>query len=104
MASTNAPANESYNLAFLPADAKMVVAVRPQTLLQRREVRTLLESIKQSAAFKGVLVVPPEDVEQFLVFWEGIPQAPVNPAGLRWFRSLRACVLRMSKPRSGSRS
>jgi beta-lactamase regulating signal transducer with metallopeptidase domain len=86
--------NESYNLAFLPADAKLVIALRPHALLERREMRTLLESIKQTLAFKGVLAVPPEDVEQLLVFWEGIPQAPAEsgrtpPSG---------GVLRTSKP------
>jgi len=90
---TNAPATWLDNLAILPADAKMVVAVRPGTLLQRREVRTLLESIKQSPAFQRTLVVPPEDVEQLLAFWEGNPQGPHQlipfPSGV---------VLRMSKP------
>ena len=33
-----APAAESYNLAFLPADTKMVLAIRPGTLLRRRDV------------------------------------------------------------------
>jgi Protein of unknown function (DUF1559)/BlaR1 peptidase M56 len=71
--------NESYNLAFLPIDARMVLAVRPQVLLERREARSLLESIKQIPAFKGALAIPPEDVDQLLVFWDGNPQAPAEP-------------------------
>jgi len=97
-ASTNAPAVESYNLAFVPADAKMVIAVRPRTLLQRREVRTLLESIKQSPAFQSVLFVPPEDVEQFLAFWEGIPQGPIQGGHGPLVPFPSGVVLRMSKP------
>ncbi len=91
-------ANESYNLAFLPADAKMVVAVRPHALLERREVRTLLESIKQSSAFKGALAIPPEDLEQVLVFWEGIPQAPTDARQTPMVPFPSGGVLRMSKP------
>jgi beta-lactamase regulating signal transducer with metallopeptidase domain len=71
--------NDSYNLAFVPADARMVLAVRPQVLLERREARSLLESIKQIPAFKGALAIPPEDVDQLLVFWDGNPQAPDEP-------------------------
>ena len=91
-------ANESYNLAYLPADAKMVVAVRPHALLERREVRSLLESIKQSSAFKEALAVPPEDVEQLLVFWEGIPQAPVESSRTSMVPVPSGGVLRTSKP------
>jgi hypothetical protein len=79
IASNPRPATEPYNLAFLPADAKMVLAVRPAALLQRREIRSLLDSFRQTLNGKGVLVFPPEDVEQLLVFWEGIPPSPVNP-------------------------
>jgi prepilin-type processing-associated H-X9-DG protein len=89
---TDAPPNESYNLAFLPADAKMVIAVRPRTVLERREARTVLESVKRSPAFQRVLIVPAEDVDQFVAFWEGTHQGPplaVDPSGI---------VLRMSKP------
>ena len=78
VAGTQTAADASYNLAFVPADAKLIVAVRPNVLLDRREVRTLLESIKQSSAFKAALILPPEEVEQLIVFWEGIPQAPAT--------------------------
>ena len=91
-------ANESYNLAFLPADARMVVAVRPRALLGRREVRSLLESVKQGSAFKEALVVPPEEVEQLLVFWEGIPQAPSDSRQTPMVPFPSGGVVRTSKP------
>ena len=91
--------DESYNLAFLPADAKMVVAVRPEALLGRREIRTLLESLKQSPVLKGLLIVPPEDIEQLLVFWEGIPRASGGDGQSRPLVPFPSGgVLRMSKP------
>jgi hypothetical protein len=95
--SARAAVNESYNLAFLPEDAKMVVALRPQVLLERPEARTLLESIKQSPAFKRALIVPPEDVEQILLFWEGVATAEPGPTLMVPFPS--GGVLRTSKPR-----
>jgi Protein of unknown function (DUF1559)/BlaR1 peptidase M56 len=94
--SAKAPGNESYNLAFLPEDAKMIIGVRPNALLERPELRSLLESIKQSPAFKGSLIFPPEDVEQFLVFWEGIATAEPGPIPVVPFPS--GGVLRTSKP------
>ncbi len=53
----------------------MVVALRPHTLLQRREFRTFFDLINQSPAFRGTLVANPDDVEHILAFWEGLPQA-----------------------------
>ena len=91
-------AKESYNLAFLPADARMVVAVRPQAVLGRREVLALLESVKQSSAFKGALVVPPEEVEQLLVFWEGIPETPSDSRRTPMVPFPSGGVVRTSKP------
>jgi hypothetical protein len=88
--------SESYNLAFLPADAKLVIAVRPRTLLQRREARALLDSLKRSPPFQRMMVVPPEEVEQLLAFWEGIPAGPAQPGPLVPFPS--GFVLRTSKP------
>lgn len=90
------PANESYNLAFLPADARMVLAVRPRALIERPEMKPLLESIKRSPAFNGVLAVLPEDVEQILLFWEGVAPAERDRILMVPFPS--GGVLRMSRP------
>jgi beta-lactamase regulating signal transducer with metallopeptidase domain len=95
---TTAQSNETFNLAFLPAEAKLVVAVRPRTLLQRREARALLDSLKRSPAFQRILIVPPEDVEQLLAFWEGIPSGAAQPGGGPLVPFPSGCVLRMSKP------
>ena len=92
------PGDGSYNMAFLPAEAKMVVAIRPQSLLQRREFRTLLESLKQSPALKGALVAPPEEVEQLLAFWEELPQAPAKRGRAPLVPVPSGVILRMSKP------
>jgi hypothetical protein len=61
---------EAYNLAFVPADARMLVAVRPQSLLQRRDILSLLKSLRDAPMLMERIPVPPEDIEQVLVFWE----------------------------------
>jgi prepilin-type processing-associated H-X9-DG protein len=95
---TTRGSGEAYNLAYLPADAKMIVAVRPQSLLQRPDLRPILESMKRSPAFQKMLLVPPEDVEQLMAFWEGIPQGPVQPGRSPLVPFPSGVVLRMAKP------
>jgi beta-lactamase regulating signal transducer with metallopeptidase domain len=92
------PANESYNLAFLPADARMVVAVRPRALLERPEMKPVLESFKRSTAFDfdGILPVLPEDVEQLLLFWAEVEPSERGRILMVPFPS--GAVLRTSKP------
>jgi len=92
------PVSEPYNLAFLPADAKMVVAIRPATLIRRREVRALLESFRQTPTGKAFVVVPPENMEQCLAFWEGTPQALVEPGRRFLVPRPSGAVFRMTKP------
>ncbi len=88
---------ESYNLAFLPADTKMVLAIRPKTLLERLNF-ALADQIKQVESFKAIESIRIEDVDQLLVFWEssfsgsdaaGSPTLVPLPSGV---------VLRMTKP------
>jgi hypothetical protein len=64
---------DSYDLSFLPADARMMLAVRPQSLLRRRDVMSLVNSLKEGPLLGGRLPIPPEDVAQLLVFWEAEP-------------------------------
>jgi hypothetical protein len=85
---------ESYDLRFLPADAKMILAVRPGSLIRRRHVLALVESIRKASPFMGVILTRPEEVEQLLLFWPGETQAASlpPPSGL---------VLRLTKPQDG---
>ncbi len=83
------------DLAYLPAEARMMLVVRPQPLMQRRDVLSLLNSLREGPLVK--LPVPPEDIGQLLLFWEaeglaeprGGPGPIPPPSGF---------VLRMTKP------
>jgi prepilin-type processing-associated H-X9-DG protein len=84
---------ESYNLAFLPADTKMVLAVRPGTLLRRRDLRSLVSSIRQGSPLGKELDIPFEDIEQILVFWTADFEAR-RPRGPTPFSGI---IVRMAK-------
>src|SRR5262249_42358453 len=88
------PEGASSNLAYLPADAKMVLAIRPGSLLSRRDVRSLLKSMRQGPSLLKALFIPPEDVEQLLVFWEGMPVASGQPGPSPMIPSPSGFVLR----------
>jgi prepilin-type processing-associated H-X9-DG protein len=88
----------SYNLAFLPADARMVVAVRPGGLLGRRDIRMLLDSIHHGPMGGDRLPVAPEDVEQLLVFWESGPAEGGPGHGGPMLSHPSGFVVRLNKP------
>jgi prepilin-type processing-associated H-X9-DG protein len=92
------PSGESYSLAFLPADAKMVLAVRPGTFLRRRDVQSLVNSMRQWSPFKNAFLVPPEEIEQLLAFWEGTTWFPQEPGREPMIPPPSGLVLRTSKP------
>jgi beta-lactamase regulating signal transducer with metallopeptidase domain len=89
---------ETFNLAFLPADAKMVVAIRPRTLLERREFRTLADQIKQTMSRSAVASIKFEDVDQLIAFWEGSPQAEGAPGAVPFVPPPSGAVMHMTKP------
>jgi prepilin-type processing-associated H-X9-DG protein len=87
-----------YNLDFLPADTKMLLAIQPGSLVRRREVRSLLNSFQQEPSFKKMFVVPPEDVSQVLVFWDGSPGPATAPGRSTLIEPPSGLVLRTAKP------
>lgn len=92
------PSDKPYNLTFVPADAKMILAIRPAALVQHREIRTLVDSFRQTMSGKAVLVFPADDVEQLVAFWEGISQNPVNPGQTPLIPVPSGGVVRFTKP------
>ncbi len=89
-----APASaETYNLAFLPADTKMVLAVRPGSFIRRREIQSIVNSIGSGTPLGKALVVPPEDIEQILLFWTA--DFEFGPGMTTPFSGV---IVRMSKP------
>jgi prepilin-type processing-associated H-X9-DG protein len=89
---------EPYNLAFLPTDAKMLIALRPRALVERREFRALTERVKETLALHAVAAIKIEEIDQVLAFWEGTAQAPDVPGRAPMVPFPSGIVLRMAKP------
>ena len=91
-------ARDPHNLSYLPAEARMVVSLRPGALVRRPDAGKLLESLRQGPRFAGGFPVPPEEIEQVLVFWEsgGQPDTPAR-GGSAPLPPPSGIVLRVSK-------
>ena len=74
----------------------------PQTLLHRREVRTLLDSLKQSAAIQRSDGRPSRRRGTAPRLLGRIPSSTTNPGGLLWFHSLRGSSCGWRSLRNGS--
>ncbi|MGP0067454.1 MAG: M56 family metallopeptidase, partial [Isosphaeraceae bacterium] len=90
--------DESFNMAFLPADTKMVLGIRPGSLLRRRDLRSLVNSLGKGPPLSRLQFVAPEDIDQVLVFWEGGSQDPAGPGGSPLIPTPSGFVLRTKKP------
>jgi hypothetical protein len=69
----------SFDVSLIPAETKMVVAVQPAALLERDEVRSLLRSIQEGPNPQTPFVIPLEETDQLMLFWEGLPEPPGQP-------------------------
>jgi prepilin-type processing-associated H-X9-DG protein len=96
LAAARAADADSYELAYLPADTRMMLVLRPQSLLRRGDVKSLLTSLRDNPMLLAGMPFKPEDVGQAIYFWEtedhaGVPRSP-NPLAPSGF------VLQMTKP------
>jgi hypothetical protein len=66
----------SLDLSLLPAETKMFFALQPAVLLERDEIKSLVRSMQKSALAKAPFVIPFEEIDQLVCFWEGIPEPP----------------------------
>ena len=89
---------ESYNLAYLPADTKMVLAIRPSSVLRRRDFRSLVNSITKGPPYNRLQFVAIEDIEQVLVFWSGETQGTERSGASPLIPMFSGFILRTKKP------
>ncbi len=62
-----ADAVESHDMTYVPEGARMVVSIRPGSLLRRPEMKRLVDSFREVV---DGLPVPPEEIEQWTFFWD----------------------------------
>jgi hypothetical protein len=71
--------SSSLDLSLLPAETKLLIALKPAALLEQNEIRALFQSARQGELAHFPFIIAPEEIEQFAVFWEGLPEAPGPP-------------------------
>jgi hypothetical protein len=76
----------------------MVVSLRPASLLRRRDVSRLLDSLREGPWPPRGFPVAPEDIEQVLAFWESGGQAEPARGGPALLPPPSGLVFRTSRP------
>jgi hypothetical protein len=87
----------SFDLSFLPAETRMFLAVQPASLLADDAVKSLVHSIQQGAHSKAPFVIPLEETDQLILFWEGFPEPPGQPTASPLVPPPSGIVIRSSK-------
>ncbi len=93
------PARGDYDLSYVPRDAVLLVAVRPAELLGLPGFRPLAEELAKEELSE--LGVPPDRIEQAILFWIKDGARPVpghQPKGLPSVGDSSGMVWRVTKP------
>jgi prepilin-type processing-associated H-X9-DG protein len=88
----------SLDLSLLPAETKLLLAFRPAALLENAEIKSLIGSIPQGANPTTSFVVPLEEMDQLLIFWEGLPEAASHPGSSAFVPPPSGMVIHSSRP------
>ena len=88
----------SLDLSLVPAETELLLAVRPAALLENAEIKSLVGSIPQGANMAASFVVPLEETDQLLFFWEGLPDAPGQPGSSAFVPPPSGMVIHSSRP------
>ena len=88
----------SLDLSLVPAETKLLLALRPAALLENAEIKSLIGSIPQGANPTTSFVVPLEETDQLLIFWEGLPDAASHPGSSAFVPPPSGMVIHSSRP------
>jgi len=69
----SSPAVKAYDLSYLPAETRMFVALQPAALLGRPEMQPVLKMLGDNEAIAKEFLLPIDQIDQLLLFWEGFP-------------------------------
>jgi Protein of unknown function (DUF1559)/BlaR1 peptidase M56 len=87
----------SFDFSLLPAETKMLLAVQPTAFLERDEVKSLVRSMQQGANSKAPFVIPLEETDQLILFWEGLPEPPGQPGSSSFLPPPSGIVIHSSR-------
>jgi hypothetical protein len=69
----------TFDFSLLPAETKMVLAVHSAALLESDEAKALVRSMQRGPSSSSPFVVPLEETDELVLFWEGLPEPPGQP-------------------------
>jgi hypothetical protein len=81
----------SFDLAYLPAETRILIACKPAAVLSRPELTPALPLLKD-------LPMPAQEIEQLLIFWEGSPANPAQPVTQSFIPPPSGVIIRSVKP------
>jgi hypothetical protein len=81
----------SFDLAYLPAETRILIACRPASVLGRPDLAPAQALLKD-------LPLPAQEIEQLLIFWEGSPEAPAQPGTSPILAQPSGIIIRSAKP------
>jgi prepilin-type processing-associated H-X9-DG protein len=85
------PEKGLFDLAYLPAETRILIACRPAAALGRPE-------LAPAAGLLTDLPLPAQEVAQLLIFWEGSPEAPGQPGSVPIVAQPSGVIIRSTKP------
>ena len=92
------PASQAFDLNFLPAETRMFVAMKPAALLGGPEWRPLLKTLGGNGPLGEAFLLPLDEIEQLLVFWEGFPPNPAVSGSPTLIPRPSGVIVRAVKP------
>jgi hypothetical protein len=92
------------DLSFLPAETRMFLAVRPSAILGRPEMSPVVKQIRDSWNLASEILVPLDEVEQLVLFWEGDPTNPDRPGTTPLIPTFSGFIVRASGPQSWTKT
>ncbi len=72
-------ASPAIDLAYLPSETKLFLALQPADLLGRPDMRPIQKLLADNVMLGRVLPLPLDEIDQLIVFWESSPQNQVPP-------------------------
>jgi hypothetical protein len=72
-------AKGEFDLSLVPAETRVILAVQPAALFGRPEMAQIAKAFRDNPDLAPPLRLPPETIDQIVVFWEGWPAGPSRP-------------------------
>jgi Protein of unknown function (DUF1559)/BlaR1 peptidase M56 len=87
----------TFDFSLLPAETKMVLAVQAAALLETAEAKALVRSMQRGPNSNSPFVIPLEETDQLVLFWEGLPEPPGQPGSSSFVPHPSGIVIHSSK-------